>query len=714
MKNIDTNINTLKISNKTVKIYQLAALLLLTTVFSATSCKRAPKYVDDDTDTNTTVGTDSDSGKIKFTAKDQDLTVFKQDTILEYHITIDESDLKELDEHGDLEVYKPASLHITGGDIDITFDKIGYRYKGAYSLHHCWDDFGGVRSYEDGCAKLSQKIKFSEYDETARLFGLKKLNLHSMSSDNSKLRDRLSYSLFNEFGVTAPRSAHAKVFVNGKYSGLFIAVEAVDGRFTAYRYPEDGDGDGNLYKEIWPVSNLPKSYVLEHLETNNSVEDKPDGADFIKFGNVVDSATETDFLKKIKPWIDIEHILKYMAVDRSMRNWDGVTGFYSEETPHNFYWYHTMDNTGVFSLIPWDLDNTFGPFDMYMNPQQWCDADPIPDWNVEPLSCDPRPGCNLDTGALMMPPFCDNLFKNLALTSWDSFNKIGQDYLDTVFIFEKMDEKITKWSAQIESAVDEDPNIDLDQWHKDVDTLKSILKDSIYDFNRHIAQGVIKQPVYEPLDETLLNDPITLEGFNPLAVNNFEFSDDTSGFNTFLTTSASTGSVMTGEFNVDSPLSGTGDFLLDVNFAKQPKAWDEWATCEYFSKDRIGFDLSDYTAMWIAATADKTRSLRISVRSPLYQSEYGGVWQEFQDTISISAEPAYYRIDLKNLYYPDWAKESWSITQGWSESDNLVRDEILKSVNGLAFTVQPDVSVDGEMTSDTDHAVIHIDNIYFQ
>lgn len=55
------------------------------------------------------------------------------------------------------------------------------------------------------CTKLSYKLKFNHVDPDARFFGLKMLQLHAASSDVSKMRERLSYGLFREMGVPAPR-----------------------------------------------------------------------------------------------------------------------------------------------------------------------------------------------------------------------------------------------------------------------------------------------------------------------------------------------------------------------------------------------------------------------------------------------------------------------------------------------------------------------------
>ena len=44
---------------------------------------------------------------------------------------------------------------------------------------------------------------------------------------------------FSEKGVPAPRSVHARLFINGEYNGIFALTEQIDGRFTRENF-EDG------------------------------------------------------------------------------------------------------------------------------------------------------------------------------------------------------------------------------------------------------------------------------------------------------------------------------------------------------------------------------------------------------------------------------------------------------------------------------------------
>ena len=109
-----------------------------------------------------------------------------------------------------------------------------------------------------------------------------------MAADPSKLRERLGYSLFREMDIVAPRAVHARVYINGEYHGLFAAVEQVDGRFTANRFPNDGDG--NLYKQLWPTAQVTATAAEDALKTNDD-PDTMNVSDFLAFKDAVAAST---------------------------------------------------------------------------------------------------------------------------------------------------------------------------------------------------------------------------------------------------------------------------------------------------------------------------------------------------------------------------------------------------------------------------------------
>jgi spore coat protein CotH len=137
---------------------------------------------------------------------------------------------------------------------------VGIRFKGYVgSLRICLIDYpANLGAIE--CAKLSYKIRFNYKDPEQRFFGLKKLQFHAGLQDTTFMRERLSYSLYREMGVPAPRQALSTLRVRFEgddcateagFLGLHLLTEVIDGRFTKAYFDNGGgdDGDGQLYKE---------------------------------------------------------------------------------------------------------------------------------------------------------------------------------------------------------------------------------------------------------------------------------------------------------------------------------------------------------------------------------------------------------------------------------------------------------------------------------
>jgi spore coat protein CotH len=207
--------------------------------------------------------------------------VFDDNQVHSYYLTFSDEEYARLMDFSTLladqytvnkDRYVEAALRVD----DTEFPSIGVRIKGNYSIWGCVDFATGERVERvepffgniDVCQRFSLKLDFDRFDDSLRLDGLKKLNLHAMAADPSKLRERLGYSLFREMDIVAPRSVHARVYLNGEYHGLFAAVEQVDGRFTANRFLTDGDG--NLYKQLWPTEqvSVAAAEVVDRAITN--------------------------------------------------------------------------------------------------------------------------------------------------------------------------------------------------------------------------------------------------------------------------------------------------------------------------------------------------------------------------------------------------------------------------------------------------------------
>ena len=282
-------------------------------------------------------------------------------------LDLDPVALAVLDAAPAAEQYVPAQLRVDGTVIG----PVGLRYKGSFGAFiGCVSsstpenpfDLSGSKT----CPKLSFKVSINEIVENQTLFGMRKLLLHALHTDASMLRERLGYRLFREAGVPASRTSYVRVRVNGELEGVFLAVEDVDGRFTRSHF---GDGEGNLYKDVWPSYRpgvtLPvdAARALAALETNE--DENPDVSRLVRFADGLAAAGEAEDgdarAAHVAAGMSVEHVAAYLAVDRAIRNDDGPLHFYAPAGPgssHNVYVYEEA-RADRWWLVPWDLDRAF-------------------------------------------------------------------------------------------------------------------------------------------------------------------------------------------------------------------------------------------------------------------------------------------------------------------------------------------------------------------
>ncbi len=381
--------------------------------------------------------------------------VFADDALRTYELTVAPADWQWLQDNAELEEYVPATLRVEGRE----WPDIGIRYKGGFgTLGLCVDGSNQII-----CDKLSLKLSFDEYVETQRFFTLKKLNFHSMIHDPSALHDRLAYAMYRENGVPASRAVHAWVVVNGEALGLYALVEAVDGRFTEHHFDAADGGDGNLYKEVWPVHTTPQPYI-NALETNRTA---PNVDRMVRFAAALAAAGDAGFAATIASWMDVELLARYLAVDRAIDNWDGIVGWYCVGGScfnHNYYWYEDAGRDRV-TLIPWDMDNTF------QVPSPIRASYGMPDWQEVQTDCTPIP---IFFGISGRAPACDDLIRRIAIQLWAEYAAASRALLDGPFAEAAALEKIDRWAQQIQPAVAIDGNgPTAAEWEAAVDELRA-------------------------------------------------------------------------------------------------------------------------------------------------------------------------------------------------------------------------------------------------
>lgn len=407
-----------------------AALIVAAVVFTTAADSPAPRMPSEAAEA--TIGVDQQRS-------DPFGVVFDQATVRTYNIVISDEEFARLKADPTAEQYVQAAVEIDGR----RYEPVGIRYKGFFGmLRFCFQ--GG----QQVCDKLSWKLKFNHYDPALRYHGLKRLNFHSMNSDETQMREVLSYQVFRDAGVVAPRAVHALLELNGEPLGLFALVEDIDDRFIADRFREGGRGV--LYKEIWP-GNIESLWVFqENLE--DAIARGPLDASAMQAFSETFAAAETNeqrYEVLIDNLQDSDDLFNYLAADRLSDNWDGIVAWYCvpECGNHNYFWYQDAIS-GRYTLIPWDLENTWrspSPIRQYFQ---------MPDWDEVDRSCRRR-AVFLDIPALA--PHCDPLIHSMVTLGWERYIEASRKLMRETISQELMHERVNRLTKLLDQYVEADP-----------------------------------------------------------------------------------------------------------------------------------------------------------------------------------------------------------------------------------------------------------------
>tara|TARA_B100000678_G_scaffold62140_1_gene50412 strand:+ start:119 stop:1555 length:1437 start_codon:yes stop_codon:yes gene_type:complete len=448
----------------------LASCSSTASIAPSTTTTVVSTHVTAETTTTAAETTTTAGGNLSALTADDSGYIFDQERLHTFELTLSDEALAQIDRNPSAEEWVLGSLTFEGE----TIDRVGIRYKGSIGAWvGClsdpdWTDPSGHKV----CTKLSMKVKVNWDDSNREFHGLRRLQFHNMNLDPSQMHERLGYWLFREMGVPAPRSVHARLIVNGTYVGVFALTEQIDGRFTRHNFD---DGTGNLYKEVWP---LHAGYVtgdlffVEALKTN---EDENPSIELIKnFGSEVKAAGPDGAAEVVDRWMDVDEVLAWAVVDRTIRNDDGPFHWYcfGECRPHNYYWYEEP-TAGTLHLIPWDLDNAFQNIVKDSNP-----VTPVADaWGEITRDCQ-RFGYG-DWGLLQRSAACDPVFAAWA-TFDDDYRRLLDEFLDGPFAEELVTAQVEAWVAQIADATTEaadahDDAVSVRKWTGAVDELLAAL-----------------------------------------------------------------------------------------------------------------------------------------------------------------------------------------------------------------------------------------------
>lgn len=275
--------------------------------------------------------------------------VFDDTTVHEIRFELNSRDWSTLQARYLENTFYPADISVDG----YTVRNVGIRSRGT-----------GSRD----ARKPGLRVTFDEYVDDQTFAGLKGLVLDNFRQDPGMMKEGLSMALYARMGLAAPRVAHARVYINGNYLGLYAVIEPIDKRFLRRTLGED---TGYLYEFEWSgayhfewLGGDPLRYEgMFESETRESEPAPQRMSTLVQAINATTRESTSAWERTMSRYFDFERLFAYLAVEMFLADHDGLAGDWGI---NNFYLYRFADNDR-FQFLPWDKDVNFREvdFDVY-------------------------------------------------------------------------------------------------------------------------------------------------------------------------------------------------------------------------------------------------------------------------------------------------------------------------------------------------------------
>ncbi len=190
--------------------------------------------------------------------------------------------------------------------------------------------------------------------EGRQLDGRRRLILRAEWNDKTMLRNWLAHEVFRRgTWLPTPEARYVHFRVNGRYYGLMLQVERIDGAFLAAR---GLDPEGDLYESDPPLGGRvgdmtplpPDQYPVVYDHHAGAA----DHADLRRLIEEVLTLEPGAFVDALPREVAVDDLLVYLAAMAAVQNHDHVR--------KNYYLYRATASPRGWVVLPWDLDLTFG------------------------------------------------------------------------------------------------------------------------------------------------------------------------------------------------------------------------------------------------------------------------------------------------------------------------------------------------------------------
>lgn len=252
-------------------------------------------------------------------------------------------------------------FHGTDVDVPAKLTMDGKTLKGRVGVH-----FRGMSSYGmvPTGSKRSFNIAVDLEDPKQRLLGVKTINLLNGHEDPSMMSTVL-YSQIARKYLPAPRANFARVVVDGESWGLYVNVEQFNKDFTEanFKVTKEEKKKNQSKAARWKVRGSPGGGGgLEYIGDNvddykrryemKSGEDAKAWKEFVNLCKVLNQTPADKLEEAIKPILDVDGLLWFLALDVALINTDG---YWIRSSDYSIY----KDAKGVFHIVPHDMNEAF-------------------------------------------------------------------------------------------------------------------------------------------------------------------------------------------------------------------------------------------------------------------------------------------------------------------------------------------------------------------
>lgn len=229
----------------------------------------------------------------------------------------------------------------------------GFRFRGNSARH---------------LPKKSFNIRFDE--EQAFLFDSNRMNLNGMYRDPSMMREKLSWAMFEELGLPAPRARYFNLYINDRFEGLYVHVERVDeDLLTHHSLNPDGTLVRDRMRHLFddPEANYDNRSTFSEDVTEMSepaleldrIFDSRNKPNFKALYDLLEGVQGAkagpEFAQVFDEFFDAEQFIDWFAVHYLIGDIDAFGDDYWLYNDHE-----SPDSKWL--MIPWDKNLTFGSY----------------------------------------------------------------------------------------------------------------------------------------------------------------------------------------------------------------------------------------------------------------------------------------------------------------------------------------------------------------